>query len=106
MMCSPSVVEPHSMSRSIDHFSGGPTVVIRVVSNSMKAGRNKARGDGNGAALAEHLEHRLPAARRGIRISSAKDWCWFLIVEFSIRRPFAGRRPPGRSTTRSTGRTG
>jgi hypothetical protein len=26
------------MSRSIDHFSGDPTVVIRVVSNSIKAG--------------------------------------------------------------------
>jgi len=37
-MCSPSVVEPRSMSRSIDDFSGDPTVVIRVVSNSKKAG--------------------------------------------------------------------
>jgi uncharacterized protein (TIGR02118 family) len=31
-------VEPRSMSRSIDHFSGDPTVVIRVVSNPIKAG--------------------------------------------------------------------
>jgi hypothetical protein len=32
-----SVVEPRSMSRSIDHFSGDPAVMISVVSNSIKA---------------------------------------------------------------------
>jgi hypothetical protein len=39
------------MSRSIDDFSGDPTVVIRVVSNSIKAGLGLTA---EAVAMAEH----------------------------------------------------
>ena len=58
------------MSRSIDHFSGEPTVVISAVSNSMKAGLRLETGGGrNGAAFVEDLEHRLARRRVPPRIS-------------------------------------
>jgi hypothetical protein len=59
-MCSPSVVEPRSMSRSIDHFSGDPTVVIRVVLNSIKAGRGLKP---DAVATAQHSSKILRAYR-------------------------------------------